>query len=122
MKLILRLIVNAVAIYIAVALLNGHYLTLETSGWVDYLWLAVIFSVMNSLIKPVLAVLGCPFVILTLGLGTLLINALMFYLTFVIGQALHVGFTSMTFLGALFGSIIVSVVSLVLNTLLRDKK
>jgi putative membrane protein len=122
MKLILRLIVNAIAIYIAVAVLNGHGITMEANSWVSFIWLALIFAVVNTLIKPVLTALGCPFVILTLGLGILLINTLMFYLTFAIGQALHIGFTDMTFLGAFFGSIIVSVVSLVLNSILRDQK
>ena len=121
MKFILRLIVNAVAIYVAVALLNGNGLAMETTGWVSFLWLALIFAGVNALIKPVLMTLGCPLIILTLGLGTLLINTLMFYLTAWIGTYFNVGFTVTSFWGAFFGSIIVSIVSVILNSILKDR-
>ena len=121
MKFILRLIVNAVAIYVAVALLNGNGLAMETTGWVSFLWLALIFAGVNALIKPVLMTLGCPLIILTLGLGTLLINTLMFYLTAAIGNYFNVGFTVTSFWGAFFGSIIVSIVSVILNSILKDR-
>jgi putative membrane protein len=121
MKFILRLVVNAVAIYIAVAVLNGKGLTMDSGSWLSFVWLALIFAGVNALIKPVLAVLGCPFVILTLGLGTLLINTLMFYITAMIGQYFSIGFYINSFWGAFFGSIIVSIVSVVLNSLLRDR-
>jgi putative membrane protein len=122
MRIILRLIINAVAIYAAVALLNGNGLTMETTSWVNFIWLALIFAVINTLIKPVLSVLGCPFVILTLGLGTLLINTLMFYLTSAIGNYFNVGFVITSFWGAFFGAIIVSVVSVVLQSILTDRR
>ncbi len=121
MKFILRLIVNAVAIYIAVVLLNGNGLAMETTGWLAFIWLALIFAAVNTLIKPVLMTLGCPFIVLTLGLGTLLINTLLFYLTAAIGNYFNVGFTVTTFWGAFLGSIIVSIVSVVLNTILHDR-
>ena len=121
MKFILRLIVNAVAIYAAVALLNGNGLAMESQSWVSFLWLALIFAGLNALIRPVLMTLGCPFIILTLGLGTLLINTLMFYLTAAIGSYFNVGFTVTSFWGAFLGSIIVSIVSVVLNSILRDR-
>jgi putative membrane protein len=121
MKFILRLIVNAVAIYVAVLVLNGNGLAMESTAWVSFLWLALIFAGVNALIKPVLMTLGCPFIILTLGLGTLLINTLMFYLTAAIGNYFNVGFTVTSFWGAFLGSIIVSVVSVILNSILRDR-
>ncbi len=122
MRLIIRLIVNAVAIYIAVALLNGHGLEMESTGWVNFIWLALIFAVINTLIKPVLTILGCPFVILTLGLGTLLINTLMFYLTAAIGNYFKVGFIITSFWGAFFGAIIVSLVSVVLHSVFQERR
>lgn len=121
MKLALRLIINAVAIYIAVALLNGNGLTMDSGSWVSFLWLALIFAGLNALIKPILMVLGCPFVIITLGLGTLLINTLMFYITAMVGQYFNIGFYITSFWGAFFGSIIVSIVSVVLSSVLRDR-
>jgi putative membrane protein len=122
MRFFLRLIINAVAIYAAVALLNGHGLAMEAQNWISFLWLALIFAAVNALIKPVLTMIGCPLVILTLGLGTLLINTLLFYLTALIGSYFNVGFSVTSFWGAFFGSIIVSIVSVILNSILRDRK
>lgn len=127
MRFILRLMINAVAIYAAVALLNGQslwgysLLSMETQDWLSFLWLALIFAVVNALIKPILTVIGCPFVILTLGLGTLLINTLLFYLTAEIGHLFDISFYINSFLGAFLGAIIVSIVSLALNSILKDR-
>jgi putative membrane protein len=120
MKIIIRLIVNAVAMCVAIAIMQGHGLAMEDTAWVNFIWLALIFSVINVTIKPVLKIIGCPILILTLGLGTLLINTLLFYITAWVGQALQVGFTVTSFWGAFFGSLIVSVISMVLNRILRD--
>ncbi len=61
MRILIRLVINAVAIYAAVALLNGNGLSMENSNsWVSFLWLALIFAVINALLKPVLMTLGCP--------------------------------------------------------------
>lgn len=121
MKLIIRIIINAIAIFIAVAVLNGQGLTLSDTSWVTFALLGVIFGGVNAVLKPIFKVVGCPIVILTLGLGTLLINTLLFYITALIAQALQIGFVVNTFWGAFFGALIVSVVSLVLGAVLRDK-
>jgi putative membrane protein len=120
MKFLIRLAVNAVAIYAAVALLNGHGLSMEDTSWLNFIWLALIFGVVNAVLKPILKIVGCPILILTLGLGTLLINMLLFYLTAWIGQQLGVGFQVTTLLGAFLGSLITSIISMVLNRVLRD--
>jgi putative membrane protein len=119
-KFLIRLAINAVAIYAAVAIMQGHGLAMEDTAWLNFFWLALIFAVINAVIKPVLKIIGCPVLILTLGLGTLLINTLLFYLTAWIGQQFNVGFTVTTFWGAFFGSIIVSVISVVLTRIFRD--
>src|ERR1035437_5903275 len=118
---IIRLIINAVALYVAVALLNGSGLTPQTSNWLSFIWLALIFGVVNAILKPVLTVLSCPILILTLGLGSLLINTLLFYLSGVIGTSFGVGFTVSGFWTAFLGALIVSVVSFILNTILREE-
>jgi len=122
MKFFLRLLANAVAIYAAVALLNGQGLSMDSGSWLSFIWLAVIFSAVNTFIKPLMLALGCPLVILTLGLGTLLINTLMFYLTAQIGQLFQIGFYITSFWGAFFGALIISIVGMVLNSLFHDKK
>jgi len=118
---IIRLIINAVALYVAVALLNGRGLTPQTNYWLSFIWLALIFGVVNAILKPVLTILSCPILILTLGLGTLLINTLLFYLSGLIGTSFGVGFIVNGFWIAFLGALIVSVVSFILIMILREE-
>ena len=87
----------------------------------SFIWLALIFGLLNALLRPLLQILTCPLIILTLGLGTLLINTLMFYLAGLIGQYFHVGFTVEGFWPAFLGALIVSVVSFVLSLFLKEE-
>jgi putative membrane protein len=119
-RLLIRLLINTVALYIAITLLNGRGITPQSENWLSLLWLALIFGIINAVIKPVLMVVGCPFLVLTLGLGGLLINTLLFWLAGYIGQTFHVGFSVDGFWPALFGAIIVSIVSVVLNIFIHD--
>jgi putative membrane protein len=121
MKLLIRIAINGIAIYAAVALLNGKGISMDGTSWVNFFWLALIFGVINTFIKPVVALIGCPLVLLTLGLGTLLINTILFYLLAWIAGLFGIGFTIQTFLGAFLGSLIVSVVSFVLTRVFKDK-
>mgnify|MGYP001408483100 CR=1 FL=1 len=120
-KFVLRLIINAVALYVAIALMRNNGITPTGQNWYDYLWLALIFGVINAVIKPILVVASCPLIILTLGLGTLLINTLLFYLAGWIGTQFGVGFTVDGFVPAFLGALIVSVVSFVLSQIFRDE-
>ena len=120
-RLILRWAINAVAIWAAITLLQGHGLELAQSGWLPIVGLALIFGLMNALLRPLIAILTCPLIILTLGLGTLLINALMFWLTGLIGSQFGIGFTLTGFWPAFLGALICSVVSMVLTMLLHDE-
>ena len=116
-RFLLRVVINAVALYIAVFLLNGNGITPQTGDWLNFIWLGLIFGAVNAFIGPVVKGLGCPVVILTLGLGTILINAVLFWLTGLIGTQFQIGFTT-TFWGAILGALIVSIVSVILSTLL----
>jgi len=120
-RFIIRLLINAIALYAAVFFLNGRGITPQSANWLSFIWLALIFGVINAIIRPLLVVLSCPVLILTLGLGTLLINTLLFYLAGVIGVNFGVGFTVAGFWPAFFGALIVSVVSFVLNAILREE-
>jgi putative membrane protein len=120
-KFVLRWAINAVALYAAIALLQGHGLVPQSNNWLSFIWLALIFGLINALIRPLLTLLTCPLIILTLGLGTLLINTLMFYLAGVIGTNFGVGFTVDSFWTAFLGAVIVSVISFVLNLALREE-
>jgi putative membrane protein len=120
-RFILRWGISAVSLYAAVALLNGHGLTPQATNWLSFIWLALIFGLINALIRPLLTLLTCPLIILTLGLGTLLINTLMFYLAGLIGTYFQVGFTVDNFITAFLGALIVSVVSMILSLILREE-
>ena len=120
-KLIIRLGINTIAVYAAIYLLNGRGITAEASSWWYYIGLGLILGLVNAILRPILVGLSCPLIILTLGLGTLLINTLMFYLSGVIGLYFGIGFTVDGFWPAFFGSVIVSVVSLILGMLFHDE-
>ncbi|MEW5867633.1 MAG: phage holin family protein [Chloroflexota bacterium] len=122
-KFILRWAINAVALFAAIQLVPG--IELQSSGgqqqWVAFVLLALVFGLLNALLRPLITLLTCPLIILTLGLGTLLINTLMFYLTGWIGTQFGWGFFVRDFWSAFLGALVVSVVSIVLSLLLRDE-
>lgn len=121
-RFFIQVVVNAVAFFVAITILNGQGIDPEgESIWLNFLVLGLIFGVINAVLRPILTVLGCPFIILTLGLGILLINTLMFYLTGLIGQQFGFGFTVDGFLPAFLGALIVSVIGMFFNWLLRDQ-
>jgi len=122
-KFLLRIIINAVSLYAAVQLLAGH-IVMQNNQWYAYLVLGLIFGLVNALIKPILMVASCPLIILTLGLGTLIINTILFLIAGGIGQAFQFGFIipESQFLYAFLGAIIVSIVSFILSRFLVDDR
>ena len=118
-KLILRWAINTVALYAAIAIVPG--LQPQNPNWLSYIWLALIFGLINALVRPILKLLTCPLILLTLGLFTLVINTGLFYFTSYIGSQFGVGFTIENFWAAFFGAVIVSLVSIVLTTLVREE-
>lgn len=119
-RFLLRLAINSVALYLAVNIVDGIHA--EPNNWLSFVLLALIFGLVNALLKPILTVMSCPLIILTLGLGTLLINTLMFFLAGVIGTNFGVGFTVDGFLPAFLGALVVSVVSFLLSALIGNGK
>lgn len=117
-KFILRWVVNAIALFLAVYLVPGVNLQ---GGWISIFWLALIFGLVNAFLRPLLKLLTCPLIILTLGLFTLLINTFLFWLTSQIGQAFGIGFTIDGFWPAFLGGLVVSVVSVVMSLILKDE-
>jgi len=117
-KFILRWTINAVALFLAVRFVPGVNLQ---GGWVSIIWLALIFGLINAFLRPLLKLLTCPLIALTLGLFTLLINTFLFWLTGQIGQAFGVGFTVDGFVPAFLGGLVVTVVSVILSLILKDE-
>ncbi|HPO59844.1 MAG TPA: phage holin family protein [Anaerolineaceae bacterium] len=122
MRLIIRLLINGLAFYAAEQLLSPEWLQPQGADVLYYLGVALVFAVVNAVIRPILMVMSCPLLIVTLGLGTLLINTLLFFLVGWIGSAFGVGFTVNGFLGAFLGSLVVSLVSFVLSLFFPEKK
>ena len=117
-KLILRWAINAFALWVAVNYVQGIHQT--QSGWVPIIGLALIFGLINALLRPLIVLLTCPLLILTLGLGTLFINTLLFWLAGLVGNQFGIGFTVEGFWPAFLGALVVSVISAVLALLLKD--
>jgi putative membrane protein len=117
-KFIIRWGINAAALYVAILLVPG----IELRGnWTGVLWLALIIGLLNALVRPLLKFLTCPLIILTLGLFTIVINTVMLMLTSRIGQAFGIGLTVDGFWTAVLGSLVISVVSVVMSIIFRDE-
>jgi len=121
MKLILRWLITAVSLYVAVLVVPG--ISVEGNAWVAFTIMALVLGLVNALIRPILKMLSCGVIILTLGLFVFVINAGTFMLASWIAQTwLDVGFYVSGFPAALLGSIIVSIVSVILSSILIDDK
>ena len=118
-RFILRWAINAVGLYVAIAIIPG--IVPQSANWLSILWLALIFGVINALLSPLLKFLTCPLIFLTLGLFTLLINTALFWLSGRVGELFGVGFTVDGFLSAFLGSLVVSAVSIVLSLIFKDE-
>lgn len=117
-RLIFRWLVNAAALWAAAALVSG----IGYSGWPALLIVALIFGLVNALIRPVLKLLTCPLQILTLGLFTIVINALMLMLTSWLASQFDLAFWVRDFWpDAVLGALVVSAVSIVGSIFLRDR-
>ncbi len=116
-KLLLRWLINGVALYLAAELVPG----IETEGgWQVLLLMALIFGLVNALVRPILKFLTCPLIMLTLGLFTLVINALMLQLASWLGRQLDLGFYVENFWAAILGALVISVGSFVLTMIIGD--
>ena len=118
-RFLLRLVINGFALYAAVALVPG--IAVENAEPITYLVLALIFGILNALLKPILKILTCPFILLTLGLFTLLINTGLFALTGWIGAQFDSGYSVSGFWAALLGALVVSVVSMIFEIIFKDE-
>ena len=118
LKFILRWAINTVAIFLAINFVPG--ISLQGS-WVGVIWLALIFGLVNAFLRPLLKLLTCPLIILTLGLFTLLINTFLFWLTSRIGQFFGIAITITGFWPAFFGGLVVTIVSVALTLILKDE-
>jgi putative membrane protein len=122
MRFLLRVLASAAALAVATAVVPGIELQAASLGkkTLTLIGVALIFGVINAVLKPIVKIVGCVFYILTLGLIGLVVNALLLWLTSWLAGKLHLPFHVTGFWPAFWGAIIVSVVSWLLSILIRD--
>jgi putative membrane protein len=113
LSLLISWLINALALGVAVWLLPG--ITVGENAYIAVALMAIIFGLVNALIRPLVKFVTCLINVITLGLFTLVINALMFWLSGWIAGQLKIGFEVKNFWWAFLGALVVSVVSFVLN-------
>jgi putative membrane protein len=118
MSFLVRLLVNAAALWVATRIVPG----VTYSGEVlPFLVVALVFGIINTFIGPVVKLLSLPLIILTLGIFALVVNGLMLWLTSALSDSLGLGFHVSGFWAALFGSLVVSIISTVLSTFIANE-
>jgi putative membrane protein len=117
-SLLVRLAVNAVALYVAAQVVPGVSFT-RPDDWKTVILVALIFGVVNALIRPLTLAVTCLINLVTLGLFTLVVNAGMLWLTSQAAAYFGLGFVVDGFLAALLGALVISLVSTVLSRLVE---
>jgi len=112
MARIIQILVNAAALWVAVQITDMDWTGAEV--W-QFLLVAVIFSLVNTFIRPILRIITLPITAVTLGLFLIVINALMLFLTQAISAELDLGLVVRDFLAAFLGAIVISIVGFVLS-------
>ncbi len=119
MRFLLRILITAAALWVATRVVSGIS---YHGGWPVLLGVALVFGILNAIVRPIFKLLTFPLLILTLGLFTFVLNAVMLLLTSALSGALGLGFHVSGFWAAFWGAIVVSIVSLLLSALLPDSR
>lgn len=119
MTVLLRLLITAIALWLSVNWVPG----IDYSGTaISLLLVALVFALVNAVLKPILTVLTCPLILFTLGLFTLVINALLLLATARVSQSLGLGFTVAGFWPAFWGGLLIGIASTVLTAILSPER
>jgi putative membrane protein len=117
MGFLIRLLVNAAALWVATRLVPG---VTYSGGTLPFLGVALVFGIVNATIRPVAKVLTLPIIIVTLGIFALVVNGLMLWLTSSLSETLGLGFVVTGFWPAFWGGLVVSLVSTILSMMISD--
>ena len=135
--LLVKILVNAIAVYVAVLVVPqiefpaAEDLLKLQGNWWHVVVVALILALINSYVKPILKVLSFPITLISLGLFAFILNALLLLLVAFLADAVNINFTiggfppsftADSFVGALLGSIVISIVSIVLGMLDRGRR
>jgi putative membrane protein len=118
MPFIIRLLVNAAALWVATRIVPG--VTFD-GGLMPFLGVALVFGVINATLRPLTKILTFPLIIVTLGIFALVVNGLMLWLTSSLSSSFGLGFHVSGFWAAFFGALVVSIVSALLSLTLRPR-
>jgi putative membrane protein len=118
MKFILRLVITAIALWVAVQIIPGFEYHGGPFGLVG---VALIFGIINALVRPLLLLLTCPLVVLTLGLFLFVLNGILILITAALSRSLGLSFHVHGLLPAILGGLVVGLVSMLLNVFVREK-
>jgi len=121
MRILIHWFITSVALVVAGWLVPG--IRVEREAWTVFAAMAVILGLVNAIVRPLLKLMSCPLIILTLGLFVLVINGLTLWMASAIAvRWFHVGFYVDDFAAAFIGALIVSIVSVILTALLAPKR
>jgi putative membrane protein len=124
MKFFIHWLITIIALIVA-------YLVLSPYGWISiegpsavlaFAVMAVVMGLLNTFIRPLLKLLSCAFIILTVGLFMLVINAFLLWFSSWISQQIGIGLIVTWWQGVVFGSIIISVVSFIIHLFIHDRR
>lgn len=123
MGFLIRWLINAVALWVTTKIVSGIDITTDSAGKqaLTILLVALIFGLVNAIIKPIVKIVGCIFYVLTLGLISFVVNALLFLLVDWLAGLFDLPFSIDGFWPAFWGAIVMGVVSWVLSLLVPDK-
>lgn len=135
--LLVKVLINAIGVYVAVLVVPQiHFKAADqlaslTGDWWKVIAVALILALINSYLKPILKILSFPITLVSMGLFALVLNALLLLLVALVSDALSLGFTiggfpphvtADAFIGALLGSIVISIVAVALGLLNRGRR
>src|SRR5580658_9467799 len=123
MRIIIHVIITAIALWLATVFIHG--INVHTHSTIDkigtLLVVAIIFGIINMLLKPIIKTIGCAFYVLTLGLVAVVVNGLLLWLASWVAGQLKLPFHVTGFVAAVEGALIIAVVSWVLHLVIPDR-
>ena len=118
-RILVRLAITAAAIYAATRFVDGIHFT---GGVATMFAVALVFTVVNALLKPIITLLTCPLIILTLGLFTLVINGVMLLVTASLSESLGLHFAVDNLVAAFWGGLVIGICSMILTLFFDTRK
>lgn len=121
MNVVIKILINALGLWVAVTLIDGFRFDFDVNGLFAFFAVALLLGVVNVTIKPLLTLLSLPFLVLTLGIGIVLVNAVVLSLVVALSSLLSLGLVSDSFGATLLAALVISAASFALETLTRSR-